>query len=182
MLKKVIGIVLVVCVLAAAIHFIPWPKFYDHTLKGVELEYSIDGETTTLYAEPITEVTVELDLVQKHYLLSDMVLDGDIQMNGRTLDTIDVNRFDKAQMSNASLFPEDHVWENEVEELFGSTLVIEYGGSFMTIYSNYDMDRVLLQDWQNNRIYLLSTEPFDLEESISYFEQYDGFFFEKVVK
>ena len=182
MLKKVIGIVLILCVLAAAVHFIPWPKFYDHTLKGVELEYSREGETTTLYAEPMAEVTVELDIVQKHYLLSDMVLGGSLQIGDKTLDTIDVNRFDKAQMNNASLFPAHHMWENEVEELFGSTLVVEYGGSFMTIYSNYNMDRVILQDWQNNRIYLLSTEPFDLEESISYFEQYDAYFFDEVVK
>ena len=182
MLKKVIGIVLVVCVLAAAIHFIPWPKFYDHTLKGVELEYSREGETTTLYAEPITEITVELDIVQKHYLLSDMVLGGSLQIGDKTLDTIDVNRFDKAQMNNASLFPAHHMWENEVDELFGSTLVIEYGGSFMTIYSNYDMSQMIMFEADENKVYLLSKEPFDLEESLSYFEQYDGFFFNEVVK
>lgn len=44
MWKKLIGAVLVLCVLAAAVHFIPWPQSYDHTLKGVAMEYSVDDE------------------------------------------------------------------------------------------------------------------------------------------
>ncbi len=181
MLKKVIGLVLVLCALAAAVHFIPWPRFYDHTLKGVELEYSREGETTTLYAEPIAEVTVELDIVQKHYLFSDMVIGGNIQMGTQDLKAIDVNRLDKAAMNNAYFPP----FENVDDEIFGTEFWnITDGGSirFLNMHSNYDMDRVILQDWQNNRIYLLSMEPFDLEESISYFEKYGAYFFDDVVR
>ncbi len=181
MLKKVIGLVLVLCALAAAVHFIPWPRFYDHTLKGVELEYSIEGEITTLYAEPISEVTVELDIVQKHYLLSHMVIGGEIQMGTRNLKAMDVNRFDKATMNNAYFPP----FENVNDEIFGTEFWdITDGGSirFLNMHSNYDMERVILQDWQNNKIYLLSTEPFDLEETISYFEKYGVYFFDDVVR
>ena len=168
---------MILCVLAAAVHFIPWPRSYGHTLKGVELEYSLEGEIITLYAEPIAEVTVELDIVQKYYLFSDMVIGGEIQMGTRNLKAMDVNRFDKATMNNA-YFP---TFENVDDEIFGTEF---WDGSigFLNMHSNYDMNRVILQDSQNNRIYLLSTEPFDLEESISYFEQYGTYFFGEVVR
>lgn len=56
------------------------------------------------------------------------------------------------------------------------------GGSFVTIYSNYDMSQMLIRDVDENKMYLLSKEPFDLEESLSYFGQYDSFFFDEVVR
>lgn len=180
MFKKVIGLVLILCVLAAAVHFIPWPKSYDHTLKGVVLEFSNENGHTTLYTSTAEDISVKLDMVQKHYLLSDMVLGGSLQVGTRTLETIEVNRFDKAQMNNASLFPKEDVWKNEVEELFGSTLVFENSTYFMTIYSNYDMNHMILEDWGEGKIYLLSKEPFDLEASLEYFGQYDSFFFSEV--
>lgn len=183
MLKKLTGLVLLVCALAAAVHFIPWPRFYDHTLKGVVLEYSVDKENTTVYTAKATEVTMKLDMVQKHYMLSDMVIGGEIQMGNRTLETSDVNRWDKAQMNNIITFPEDHVWKNDVEDLFGTTLfgMRGLGIGFVTMYSNYDMSYVILMDSDTKQMYLLSKEPFDLEETLSYFGKYDTFFFDNVV-
>ena len=75
------------------------------------------------------------------------------------------------------------VWKNDVEDLFGTTLfgMRGLGIGFVTMYSTYDMSYVILMDSDTKQMYLLSKEPFDLEETLSYFGKYDTFFFDNVV-